>query len=68
MEIINYYNEKNSEKLGCADRNYVHNNNLWHREIAVWLMNNNKEILLERRKEKPTDPDLRNVQICRLRA
>ena len=52
MEIINYYNEKNSEKLGCADRNYVHDNNLWHREIAVWVMNNNREILLERRSPK----------------
>ena len=52
MEIINYYNEKNSEKLGCADRDYVHDNNLWHREIAVWVMNNNREILLERRSPK----------------
>ena len=52
MEIIDYYDEKNSEKLGSADRKYVHDNDLWHREIAVWVMNKNKEILLQRRSHK----------------
>ena len=48
MEIIDYYDEKNSKKLGSADRKYVHDNDLWHREIAVWVMNQNNEILLHK--------------------
>jgi len=52
MEIINYYNENNNERLGEADRKYVHDNNLWHREVAVWVMNKDKEILLQRRSAK----------------
>ena len=52
MAIINYYDEKNNEKIGEADRKYVHNNNLWHREVAVWLINKEKKILLQRRSPK----------------
>lgn len=49
MEIIDYYDEKNNKKLGKNDRKYVHGNNLWHREIAVWVINKEKKILLQRR-------------------
>lgn len=52
MEIINYYDENNNKRLGKAERRYVHDNNLWHREVAVWVMNKDKEILLQRRSAK----------------
>lgn len=52
MEIIDYFDIDNKEKLGSAERMYVHENNLWHREVAIWVMNENNEILLERRSPK----------------
>lgn len=48
MELLDFYNEKN-EKKGVLERNLVHKNNLWHREITVWILNEKNEILLQRR-------------------
>lgn len=52
MEIIDYYDKENDKKLGENDRKYVHDNNLWHREVAVWVINKEKKILLQRRSPK----------------
>lgn len=52
MEMLEYYDKDNKEKLGIAERKVVHENGLWHREIAVWIMNENKELLLQRRSPK----------------
>lgn len=49
MELLEYFDEKNEKGLGTAERDYIHNNNMWHREIAVWVMNDNDELLLQRR-------------------
>lgn len=49
MEILEYYNENNTKKIGEIEREYIHINNLWHREIAVVVINENKEILLQKR-------------------
>lgn len=49
MEILEYYNRENTVKLGEDERDKVHENNLWHREIAVWILNENNEVLLQKR-------------------
>lgn len=49
MEILEYYNSENTVKLGKDERDKVHENNLWHREIAVWILNAKNEVLLQKR-------------------
>ena len=49
MELLEYFNENNTKKIGNAERDYVHKNDLWHREVAVWVMNEKNEILLQKR-------------------
>lgn len=49
MEILEYYNRENTVKLGKDERDKVHENNLWHREIAVWILNEKNEVLLQKR-------------------
>ena len=49
MEILEYFDEKNEKILGEAERDYIHEKNLWHREVAVWIMNEANEVLLQRR-------------------
>ena len=39
MELLEYYDEKNEELIGIEERDYIHKNNLWHREVAVWVRN-----------------------------
>lgn len=52
MELLEYYDGKNEKKLGIAEREEIHENNLWHREIAVWVINEKNELLLQRRSPK----------------
>lgn len=49
MELLEYFDENNTECIGTAEREEVHKKELWHREIAVWVMNERYEILLQRR-------------------
>lgn len=52
MEMLEYYNDDNTLSMGVAERSYIHQNNLWHREIAVWLINEKNELLFQRRSPK----------------
>lgn len=47
-EMLDVYTEDNKTKIGIADRGVVHYCNLWHREIACWVVNKKNEILLQR--------------------
>lgn len=49
MELLDVFNSENTQKISEADRDTVHNNNLWHRQISVWVMNDKNEVLLQRR-------------------
>ncbi len=49
VELLNVYTEDNEIQIGIADREVVHYFNLWHREIACWILNEKNEILLQRR-------------------
>lgn len=48
-EMLGVYTEDNKRKIGVADRGVVHYFNLWHREIACWIINEKNEILIQRR-------------------
>lgn len=52
MELLEYYDEKNEKKLGIAERENIHKNNLWHREVAIWILNEKNELLIQRRSAK----------------
>lgn len=49
LELLDVFDEENKERIGLAERGVVHYYNLWHREIACWIINDNNEILLQRR-------------------
>jgi len=49
MEIIEIYLGDNVTKVDELEREYAHDNNLWHREVAVWVINEKNEILLQKR-------------------
>ena len=49
LELLDVFDEENKERIGFAERGVVHYYSLWHREIACWIINENNEILLQRR-------------------
>lgn len=49
MELLDYYDSENKEKLGTKERDLVHEENLWHREVSVWVLNEKKELLVQKR-------------------
>ncbi len=49
MELLDIVNE-NNELIGkVEDKEKIHQNGIFHREVAVWIMNKNGEILLQKR-------------------
>ncbi len=61
-ELLDVYTEDNEKKIGIADRGVVHYCNLWHREIACWIINEKNEILLQRRSpNKKQSPNMLSV-------
>ncbi len=57
MEYLDIVNENDELTGETKDRDYVYNNNLYHRCASCWVLNHKGEILLQRRaltkKEKP---------------
>lgn len=49
LELLDVYTEDNEKRIGKAERGVVHYFNLWHREVACWIVNEKNEILLQRR-------------------
>ncbi len=49
MELLDVFNRENTKKVGQQDRDIVHKNSLWHRQVAIWVMNDKNEVLLQRR-------------------
>lgn len=52
MELLEYVDVENKEILGIEERENIHNNGLWHREVAIWVLNEKNELLLQRRSNK----------------
>lgn len=49
MELLEYYDKENIHKLGIEERSIIHKKGLWHREVAIWVINQKNEILLQKR-------------------
>ena len=49
MELIEVLDE-NGQKTGqILDKEIIHQNGLWHQEVAVWIFNSKGETLVQRR-------------------
>lgn len=49
MELLDIVDENNRLTGRKEDREKVHTEGLWHREVAIWIMNEKGEILLQKR-------------------
>lgn len=49
LDLLEVYTDDNKTKIGSAERGVVHYFNLYHREVACWIINEKNEILLQRR-------------------
>ena len=49
MELLDIVNENNELTGKTVDREIVHQEGLWHREISVIIVNQSKELLIQRR-------------------
>ena len=49
MELLDVVDENNNLTGRQEDREIVHREGLWHREVAIWIVNEKGEILLQRR-------------------
>lgn len=45
LEMLDVYSEDNKKRIGIAERGVVHYFNLWHREVACWIINNNNDLV-----------------------
>ena len=48
-EYLDIFDENNVSLNQAKERTIVHKQGLWHREIAVWIINENKEVLIQKR-------------------
>lgn len=59
MEILNIVNEENKLINKKQTRQYIHENNLWHRHVSCWIINDKGEVLLQKRsKNKKRNPNM----------
>ena len=49
MELIDVYDENNNYSGYSVSRKEIHENNLWHRHVSCWIMNEKGEILMQQR-------------------
>ena len=49
MELLDVVDENNNLTGRQEDREVVHRDSLWHREVVIWIMNENGEVLLQKR-------------------
>lgn len=49
MELVDVIDENNHLIGKVEDKDIVHRQGMWHREISVWIMNQKGEILLQKR-------------------
>lgn len=62
MEYIDIVNEEGLATGGVESRADVHKKGLWHRTVHIWLINDNKEILLQKRSlNKESHPGLWDI-------
>lgn len=49
MELLDVVDENNNLTGIQEDREIIHRDSLWHREVAIWIMNEKGEMLLQKR-------------------
>ena len=49
MEYLDIVDENNKLTGKTEERNIIHEKGIWHREVAVWIINEKGEILLQKR-------------------
>ena len=49
MEYLDVVDGNNNLTGKTEERNIIHEKGIWHREVAVWIMNEQGEILLQKR-------------------
>lgn len=49
MELLDVVDENNQLTGKTEEKEIIHEKGLWHREIAVWIMNEKREILIQKR-------------------
>lgn len=49
MEYLDIVDENNELTGKAEERNIIHEKGIWHREVAVWIMNEKGEMLLQKR-------------------
>lgn len=49
LEFLDVYDEDNNSLNYCLDRQKIHDLNLFHHHVSVWIMNEKGEILLQQR-------------------
>ena len=49
MELLDIVDENNNLTGKTEEKEIVHKKGLWHREVAIWIMNNKGEILIQKR-------------------
>ena len=49
MEILDIVDKNNELTNKKETRQYIHENNLWHRHVSCWIINDKGEVLLQRR-------------------
>lgn len=54
MEMVDVLNEDGTFAGYTVSKEEVHERGLWHRTVHVWLLNSNKEILIQIKPEKMT--------------
>ena len=48
-EYLDIFDENNKSLNEKKERKVVHEKGLWHREVSVWIINENKELLIQKR-------------------
>jgi isopentenyl-diphosphate delta-isomerase len=57
MEMLDEVNEKNELTGNSYERKYMHENNICHRHVSAWIINDKGKILMQRRAyEKKKNP------------
>lgn len=49
MEYLDVVDENNNLTGKSEERNIIHEKGMWHREVAVWIINEKGEVLLQKR-------------------
>ncbi len=63
-ELLDYYDEK-MNRMGQATKRAVHEQDLWHKSVHVWIVNDRHEVLLQlRAPQKKSFPNKWDISVA----